>query len=157
MRRKITRSRNGVVGGVCSGIARAFECDSLVVRILFVASMPVTGGVAGIAYLVLWKLLPLASALDDPYEVRPETVLSETYGRVEYVSSRPYRRPKDPDSRYVVSSRTSNRFVSVGHLPPQPPSCWHGSTAERPTADHLAVEQRVAEQRAAEQQARDRT
>ncbi len=135
MRRKVMRSRNGVVGGVCSGIAHAFECDSLVVRILFVASMPVTGGVAGVAYLVLWKLLPMASALDDPYEVRPETVLSETYGRVEYVSSRPYLRPKNPDSRYVVSSSLSNRFVSVGHLPPQPPSCWNADGADLPTAE----------------------
>jgi phage shock protein C len=44
------------VGGVCSGLARYFEIDPLLVRVAFVAAM-VFGGGSLVAYVLLWWLV----------------------------------------------------------------------------------------------------
>ena len=56
--RSITRDReNGMLGGVCAGIAVAYDIDVLLVRLAFVAVMLLFG--VGIAlYVALWLLLP---------------------------------------------------------------------------------------------------
>ncbi len=56
--RSITRDReNGMLGGVCAGIAAAYDIDVLLVRLAFVAVMLLFG--VGIAlYVALWLLLP---------------------------------------------------------------------------------------------------
>lgn len=49
------------VGGVCSGLARYFNVDPLLVRIAFVALTLMAGG-AIVAYLLLWWLADPAPA-----------------------------------------------------------------------------------------------
>ena len=49
------------VGGVCSGLARYFNVDPLLVRIAFVALTLMAGG-AIVAYLLLWWLADAAPA-----------------------------------------------------------------------------------------------
>ena len=56
----LTRSRDQVFGGVCSGIARHFGLDTRTVRIATVIAAVVLGGgtLLPLAYLVLWVVLP---------------------------------------------------------------------------------------------------
>ena len=49
------------IGGVCSGLARYFDLDPLLVRVAFVASL-VFGGWSLVAYVLLWWLVDPAPA-----------------------------------------------------------------------------------------------
>ena len=44
------------IGGVCSGLARYFDLDPLLVRVAFVAAL-VFGGGSLVAYILLWWLV----------------------------------------------------------------------------------------------------
>ena len=57
------------IGGVCSGLARYFDLDPLLVRVAFVAAL-VFGGGSLIAYVLLWWLVDEAPAghFDDTAE-----------------------------------------------------------------------------------------
>jgi phage shock protein PspC (stress-responsive transcriptional regulator) len=56
--RRLTRdTRNKVLGGVCSGLARRFGMSPNVLRLLFVISC-VLPGPQFIAYVVLWIVIP---------------------------------------------------------------------------------------------------
>ncbi len=55
-RRDVTLARdtsNKKIGGVCSGLARYFDVDPVLVRVLFVATA-VFGGGSILAYVLLW-------------------------------------------------------------------------------------------------------
>lgn len=54
-------TENQKLGGVCSGLARYFDLDPLLVRVAFVAAL-VFSGVSLIAYLLLWWLVDPAPA-----------------------------------------------------------------------------------------------
>ena len=64
------------LGGVCSGLARYFDLDPLLVRVAFVAATLVSG-VSIVAYLLLWWLVDPAPA--GAWENETETP-SETTG-----------------------------------------------------------------------------
>ncbi|MDJ0767169.1 MAG: PspC domain-containing protein [Ilumatobacter sp.] len=49
------------IGGVCSGLARYFDVDPVLVRVAFVAAL-VFGGGSLVAYLLLWWLVDPAPA-----------------------------------------------------------------------------------------------
>jgi phage shock protein PspC (stress-responsive transcriptional regulator) len=56
--RRLTRdTRNKVLGGVCSGLARRFGMSPNLLRLLFVISC-VLPGPQFIAYVVLWIVIP---------------------------------------------------------------------------------------------------
>ena len=60
--RKLYRdTENQKIGGVCSGLARYFDLDPLLVRVAFVATI-VFSGASLIAYLLLWWLVEPAPA-----------------------------------------------------------------------------------------------
>lgn len=52
------RTDNGVLGGVCAGIAEYFGLDATLVRVVTVVLALITGGGAALAYLLAWILLP---------------------------------------------------------------------------------------------------
>lgn len=57
--RPLVRPRMGrQIGGVCLGIALANGWDVAVVRIIAVVSLIFSSGLAGIAYLVAWVVIP---------------------------------------------------------------------------------------------------
>lgn len=58
---RLTRSNNKVVAGVCAGLAENFGFDVRLVRVVFVLLFFVTFSTMGIAYLVLWLLMPTAT------------------------------------------------------------------------------------------------
>lgn len=53
---------NEKIGGVCSGLAHYFDLDPLLVRVVFIAALFVSFGVAIVAYLLLWWLIDPAPA-----------------------------------------------------------------------------------------------
>lgn len=54
---KLTRSRNGMIGGVAAGIAEAASLDVTLVRIAFLlVSLFAGGGV--LLYLIMWAVIP---------------------------------------------------------------------------------------------------
>ncbi len=55
MEKKLTKSKNKMVTGVCAGIAEYFNIDVTLVRILFVVC-----GISLLAYLVLAIIMPEA-------------------------------------------------------------------------------------------------
>lgn len=50
-----------MLGGVCAGLARYFDIDTTLMRVIFVA-LALVGGGAAIAYVVLWVVLEPAPA-----------------------------------------------------------------------------------------------
>lgn len=55
---KLYRSNNRVIAGVCAGLAESFGFDVKLTRIAAVACV-VIGGFGGLAYLLLWILMPV--------------------------------------------------------------------------------------------------
>jgi phage shock protein C len=47
-----------IVAGVCSGLGRYFGLDPVLIRVLFAIAVVFTGGLALLAYPVLWFLMP---------------------------------------------------------------------------------------------------
>jgi phage shock protein PspC (stress-responsive transcriptional regulator) len=47
-----------IVAGVCSGLGRYFDLDPVLIRVLFAVSVVLTGGLALIAYPVMWFVMP---------------------------------------------------------------------------------------------------
>lgn len=57
MQDRLTRSRSDrMLGGVCGGLARYFNIDTTIVRLIFVIA--VLSGVSPLLYLVLWIVMP---------------------------------------------------------------------------------------------------
>jgi phage shock protein C len=57
--RRLTRSRNKVVAGVCAGIAEYFGWDVTLFRIVFVLASILSVAFPGIlVYVVLWAVMP---------------------------------------------------------------------------------------------------
>lgn len=132
--RKIERSREGRVGGVCAGVASTYECDAIMVRVFFIALTLATAGLGGVLYVVLWRNLPQAPASGDVLDVSPQKVDSSTYGRIRYVSSLAPGFMRDKKLRYVVpASLKADRYVSVAHMPPPEPPCVCGEEKSEKT------------------------
>ena len=66
MNTQFLRSKNDkMIAGVCGGIARYFNIDPAIVRLLFVLSV-FLGGVSPLVYVVLWLVMPEESASYTP-------------------------------------------------------------------------------------------
>ncbi len=59
-RQRLTRSHDRVLGGVAGGLARYFDLDPTVVRVLWIVAVVLTQVAAVVAYLLLWVFVPLA-------------------------------------------------------------------------------------------------
>lgn len=57
--RRLVRGSDRVLGGVCSGLARRFAIDPLLVRLAFVL-LALASGAGIVLYLLLWVLVPEA-------------------------------------------------------------------------------------------------
>ena len=56
--KKLVRSRNKVVAGVCGGIADYFHLDPTLVRVIWAVLTVFSFGVMFVIYLVCWILIP---------------------------------------------------------------------------------------------------
>lgn len=82
--KKLYRSRNAEIAGVCAGIADYYDLDALVVRILAILITMSTLGMAAIAYFVLWAHLPLEPQQLGPYDVSFESPELSGHATVNY-------------------------------------------------------------------------
>ena len=81
--RRLYRSRNALLGGVCAGIADRMDADAIVVRILAILVTIVTFGLGIVAYVVLWLRLPYEKEGPEPFDVLPEFAESSAFGEVD--------------------------------------------------------------------------
>ena len=58
MNRRLTRSRDAMVGGVAAGVANWIGADPALVRIAWALLVPLTAGAALLAYIVAWIVVP---------------------------------------------------------------------------------------------------
>lgn len=56
--KKLTRSSNRIIAGVCAGLAEYFGLDVTMVRVLYVVLSAATAFSGTLVYLVLWILMP---------------------------------------------------------------------------------------------------
>ena len=60
--KRLTRSRDKKIAGVCGGVATYMDIDPTIVRILFLI-VAFAGGAAILAYLIIWIVTPEESAV----------------------------------------------------------------------------------------------
>jgi phage shock protein PspC (stress-responsive transcriptional regulator) len=58
-KRLVRSSTDSKIAGVCGGLADYFDIDPMIIRLVWVVLF-LFGGTGGIAYIVLWIVLPLA-------------------------------------------------------------------------------------------------
>ena len=63
-KRRLTRSNNRMIAGVCAGIADYFGWDITLVRIVYVIATFFTAFSGVIVYLILWMVMPEVKRLD---------------------------------------------------------------------------------------------
>lgn len=57
--RRLTRVMQGKkLGGVCAGFARYLDMDVTLMRIIWLALLFITGGIAGLVYIGAWIIMP---------------------------------------------------------------------------------------------------
>lgn len=57
MAKSLRRASNGMIAGVCAGVARYFDMDPTIVRILWVVFC-LCGGAGVLIYLIMWLIVP---------------------------------------------------------------------------------------------------
>lgn len=67
--RKLTRSNNRMLAGVCAGIAEYFGWDPTVVRVVYTLATFFTAFAGTIVYIILWIVMPEKRS-SDGYEDR---------------------------------------------------------------------------------------
>lgn len=58
-RKRLTRSNDRMIAGVCAGIADYFDWDPTLVRILYVIATFGTAFSGIIVYIILWIIMPV--------------------------------------------------------------------------------------------------
>lgn len=56
--KRLARSSRVRIGGVAEGLAEFVDAGPVVLRGLWLISIPLTGGLSAVVYLLLWALLP---------------------------------------------------------------------------------------------------
>ncbi|BBE20697.1 PspC domain protein [Aquipluma nitroreducens] len=55
--KRLYRSKEKKIGGVCAGLADYFDIDPTIMRVLFVV-IAFLGGASLLAYLIMWIIVP---------------------------------------------------------------------------------------------------
>ncbi|HNZ61787.1 MAG TPA: PspC domain-containing protein [Paludibacteraceae bacterium] len=65
MKKKLTRSNNKMIAGVCAGIAEYFGWDATLVRVIYVLLTVFSAAFPGIlVYIILWIVMPRAEIIE---------------------------------------------------------------------------------------------
>ena len=70
--KKLTRSANLMIAGVCAGIAEYFGWDPTLLRIVYILATFFTAFAGVIIYIILWIIMP-SKMPSDGYEERMKT------------------------------------------------------------------------------------
>lgn len=82
MEKKLFRSEDGIIAGVCGGCAEALGASAAVVRLIAVVLMVVSVGLVGAVYLALWYFIPKRQDSSSVLDVVPEFAHSDRYGEI---------------------------------------------------------------------------
>jgi len=62
MDKKLKRSRNQLVAGVCAGVAEYFDWDPTLVRVIYAILSIISVGFPGLLlYIILWIIMPMSN------------------------------------------------------------------------------------------------
>ena len=129
------RNTNGMVGGVCCGIAEYFDFDVALVRLMFIVLTVLSAGVFIFIYLAVWLILPAKPSQENTFDVDPTAFRSEVYEQVVNGGASP---------------QASNVYTAIPPVPPAAASAYYQSTA------HAAYSASAARANATAQAARSR-
>ena len=74
--KKLTRSTNKMLAGVCGGIAEFFEVDPTLIRVAYAALSIFTTGFPGLLlYLILMLIMPAAGSNDGQNNIQDAEVV----------------------------------------------------------------------------------
>ena len=74
--KKLTRSSNKILAGVCGGIAEYFEVDPTLIRVAYAALSIFTTGFPGLLlYLILMLIMPAAGGNDGQSNIQDAEVV----------------------------------------------------------------------------------
>ena len=62
MEKKLRRSKDKMIAGVCAGLAHYFDLDPTVIRIVYVLLSIFTAFAGVLVYLILWLVMPKEQA-----------------------------------------------------------------------------------------------
>ncbi|MDY4550796.1 MAG: PspC domain-containing protein [Parabacteroides sp.] len=62
MEKKLRRSKDKMIAGVCAGLAHYFDLDPTVIRIVYVLLSIFTAFAGVLVYLILWLIMPKEQA-----------------------------------------------------------------------------------------------
>ncbi|MDY4527304.1 MAG: PspC domain-containing protein [Parabacteroides sp.] len=62
MEKKLRRSNDKMIAGVCAGVAHYFDLDPTVIRIVYVLLSIFTAFAGVLVYLILWLIMPKEQA-----------------------------------------------------------------------------------------------
>ncbi len=62
MEKKLRRSNDKMIAGVCAGLAHYFDLDPTVIRIVYVLLSIFTAFAGVLVYLILWLVMPKEQA-----------------------------------------------------------------------------------------------
>jgi len=66
MENRLYRSRQDrILGGVCGGLAKYLQIDTILIRLFFIV-FSLVGGIGPIVYLILWVLVPSEEEIPNP-------------------------------------------------------------------------------------------
>ena len=87
MGKKLYRSDDAVVGGVCAGLAEHFDIDPIIVRILAVVLGFSSLGIVLFVYVMLWIILPKRPSVQGPIEAAADVPAASAEGEQESASA----------------------------------------------------------------------
>ena len=62
MEKKLRRSNDKMIAGVCAGLAHYFDLDPTVIRIVYILLSIFTAFAGVLVYLILWLIMPKEQA-----------------------------------------------------------------------------------------------
>ena len=111
------RSRNRVLGGVCSGLAEYFHVDVLMVRILVLLLGAATFGALYLVYGVAWLVFDFPPETNEACTLEVHHIDDEQRAH-SVVSDAPKKRSdEDP-------STAAHDLISLAYMPPAPPPAY---------------------------------
>lgn len=136
---RLFRSNDARIAGVCGGIAQRLHIDCFVARLCAVCFCFLSCGALFLAYAFLWLVLPKEPIESRPLEVKPQEVVSDTYGPL---SNNGLKRDKQFVSlSHPIQSLSDNRRArgemrysyqaGIAHVPPVPPKGRNAAKDEK--------------------------
>ena len=110
-RKKLFRDpQNALLGGVCSGLAYYFNIDPTLMRILIVLLTLLSATTVGIAYIILWIIVPEARTPIQRMEMMGEEPTMENIGKT--VTENYSEKINQNQTEEVISSNSFGSFIS---------------------------------------------